>query len=88
MNVVFGMPGDHAVALGVQLGRGGEVLAVEEPRRVLVQLVPALVEAVERREEGARVAGVDLDRPLVASRTSPRSGRASGRRRACSRPSL
>ncbi len=71
MNVVFGMPGDHADPLGVQVGTLGEILAVEEPFGVLVQFVPALAVAVERGEEGAGVAGVDLDRPLEAGADLP-----------------
>jgi hypothetical protein len=38
---------------------------------VLVQLVPALVITVERREEGAGVAGVDLDRAMVLGTEIP-----------------
>jgi len=57
--------GDPPIPLGVQLGALGIVLAVEEPFGVLVQLVPALAEPVERGEEGAGVGRVDLDRPLV-----------------------
>ena len=56
MNVVFGMAGDDPDPLGVQLGAAGEILAVEEPLGMLVELVPALVVPVQRREEGAGVA--------------------------------
>ena len=65
------MAGDDPDPLGVQLGAAGEVLAVEEPLGVLVELVPALVVPVERREEGAGVARVDLDRPLVPGADLP-----------------
>ena len=41
---------------------GGEVFAVERPVRVRVQLLPALVVAVDGEEEGLRVGGVDRDR--------------------------
>ena len=57
--------------LGVQIGAFGEILAVEEPLGMLVQLMPAFVESVERREEGARVSGMDFDRSLVSGTDFP-----------------
>ena len=67
----LGVAGDHPDPLGVQLGALGVVFAVEEPLGMLVQLVPALAEPVERREERAGVARVDLDRPLVTGADFP-----------------
>ena len=40
---------------------GGELFAKEEPVGVLVQLVPAFIEAVEGGEEGGRIGDVDHD---------------------------
>ena len=56
------MLGDDVDPLGVQIGTLGKIFAVEEPFGVFVQFVPALAVAVERCEEGAGVAGVNLDR--------------------------
>ena len=81
------MAGDRPDPLGVQLGALGEILAVEEPLGVLVQLVPALAEAVERREERTGIARVDLDRPLVAAQTS-QIGSSFGSSTGTRRPSL
>ena len=47
---------------------------------MLVQLMPSLVELVQRREEGTGISGVDFDRPFVSAHTLPRSGRAWGHR--------
>ena len=44
---------------------------MEEPFGVLVQLMPALVEPVERSKKGAGVAGMDLDRPFESGTYFP-----------------
>ena len=62
---------DDAQPLGVQLGASGKILAVEEPVGVVVELMPALVLGVERREEGAWVGRVDHDRALVLAAQLP-----------------
>ena len=71
MNVVLGWRAITRIRWACSSERLGIVLAVEEPLGVLVQLVPALAEPVERREERAGVARVDLDRPLVAGADLP-----------------
>ena len=71
MNVVFGCRAMTRCSWASRSWRLGNVVAVEEPVGVLVQLVPALVVAVQRREEGGRVGGVDHDRPLVLAADLP-----------------
>ena len=65
------MAGDHLDALGMQVSPRREIGPVEEPLRVVIQFVPALVESVERSEEGAGIAGVNLDRTLVTGTDLP-----------------
>ncbi len=48
-----------------------KLIAEKEPVRVRVQFMPALVEAIERREERGRVRDVDHDRPTVTSARFP-----------------
>ena len=62
MNGRLRMSREHAVAGLEQLVERGEVLAVERPVRVFVQLLVALVEAIDRREERFRIGDVDRDR--------------------------
>jgi hypothetical protein len=65
------VPGDHPQPLGLQRGAGGEVRPVERPVGVLGELEQALVVAVGRGEEGARVTGVDDDGPAESAAEVP-----------------
>ena len=56
---------DDSVPLRMQLVAFRELRIGEEPVRVLVQLVPALIVAIQWSEERAGVGGVNLDGPFV-----------------------
>ena len=71
MNVVFGWRAITRIRCAVQLGAIGVIFTVEQPFGVLVQFMPALAESVERSEEGAGIAGVDLDRTFVSGTNFP-----------------
>ena len=74
-----GVPGEDSIAGGEEDFLGREAIAVEAPVRVLLELVVALVVAVDRGEEGIGVADLDGDRDAEGVRTRPIQDRGAGR---------
>ena len=65
------MPRDHPVPCLQNLGVGWELLPMERPVRVIVQLLVALVEAIGRQEKGDRVGDMDGHRHVQLAARLP-----------------